>query len=106
MKKFGETLNKLFGYLLYIALIAGGLCGIAFIVFNIIGGGAGSWVEAASKTIHKTIFPWIIRLAAVTILVGLLGMYFRGESALSMDQDKKDAEDELKQIKADQEAAK
>lgn len=100
MKKFGETLNTIFGYLLYVSLIAGGLCGIAFIIFNIIGGGEGSWVEGASAVIQKQIFPWIIRCASVTILVGLLGMYFRGESALSMSSDKKEAEDELKAIKA------
>jgi len=102
MKKAGETLNTIFGWGIYVILICGGLCGIAFIIMNIIGGGAGSGVEAFAKTIHKGIFPRIIRITSITIGVGLVGMYFRKESALSMASDKKEAEDELKAIKAEQ----
>lgn len=102
MKDFGKKLNTLFGYLLWLILIAGGIAGIAFIVLNIIGGGEGSFVETAAAFIHKKYFPIVIRVSAVTILIGLVGMYLSGEKALSMDSDKKEAEDELKAIKAEQ----
>ena len=102
MKEFGKKLNKLFGYLLWVILIAGGIAGIAFIIFNIIGGGEGSFVETAAAFIHKKYFPIVIRVTAATILVGLVGMYLSGEKALSMDSDKKEAEDELKAIKEEQ----
>ena len=102
MKDFGKKLNTLFGYLLWLILIAGGIAGIAFIVLNIIGGGEGSFVETAAAFIHKKYFPIVIRVSAVTILIGLVGMYLSGEKALSMDFDKKEAEDELKAIKAEQ----
>lgn len=102
MKEFGKKLNTLFGYLLWLILIAGGLAGVAFIIFNIIGGGEGSFVETASAFIQKQYFPIVIRVSAVTILIGLVGMYLSGEKALSMDSDKKEAEDELKAIKEEQ----
>lgn len=102
MKEFGKKLNKLFGYLLWVILIAGGIAGIAFIIFNIIGGGEGSFVETAAAFIQKKYFPIVIRVTAATILVGLVGMYLTGEKALSMDSDKKEAEDELKAIKEEQ----
>lgn len=102
MKDFGKKLNTLFGYLLWLVLIAGGIAGIAFIVLNIIGGGEGSFVETAAAFIQKKYFPIVIRVAATTILVGLVGMYLSGEKALSMESDKKEAEDELKAIKAEQ----
>lgn len=102
MKEFGKKLNTLFGYLLWLILIAGGVAGVAFIIFNIIGGGEGSFVETASAFIQKKYFPIVIRVSAATILIGLVGMYLSGEKALSMDSDKKEAEDELKAIKAEQ----
>lgn len=102
MKEFGRKLNTLFGYLLWLILIAGGVAGLAFIVLNIIGGGEGSFVETAAAFIQKQYFPIVIRVTAATILIGLVGMYLCGESALSMTSDKKEAEDELKAIKAEQ----
>lgn len=102
MKKAGDVLNTIFGYLLYAILICGGLAMIVFIIMNIIGGGAESAVEAFAKVIHKQYFPIVIRVTACAVGVGLIGMYFNKESALSMASDKKEAEEELKQIKADQ----
>ena len=46
--------------------------------------------------IKGTFFPIIIKLTSVSVALGLIGMYFGKEQALSMTADKKEAEEDLK----------
>ena len=102
MKKASSILDKLFGWMIMICLLMGGLAFFAFLVALIMGGGEGSAAEALANFIKSNYFPIIIRVASVTILVGLVSMYFKGESFLSLTTEKKSAEEELKSIKEEQ----
>lgn len=98
-KKIGNILQKIFGWGVFLCLIAGGITFFGFLVALIIGGGEGSVAQTIAVWIQKTYFPIVIRCTAISILIGLVGMYFRRESALSITSDKKEAEDELTAIK-------
>jgi uncharacterized membrane protein len=100
-KKIGDFLDCIFGWMLYIVLIAGGVTAIVFFICLLIGGGAKSDVEKVCSFIQKQYFPWVIRGSCLTVLIGLISMYINKVTALSIKSDKKEAEDELKQIKED-----
>ena len=104
MKKVSEILDKIFGWMIMICLLAGGLAFFAFLISLIMGGGEASAAEAIATFIKGKYFPVVIRLSAITILLGLISMYFKGESFLSLTSDNKSAEDELKSIKEGQDA--
>ncbi len=104
MKKASEVLDKIFGWMIMISLLAGGLAFFAFLVSLIIGGGEGSVAEAIAVFIKGKYFPIVIRVAVVTILIGLISMYFKGESFLSLTAEKKAAEEELKTIKEEEQS--
>lgn len=98
-KKISDFLEKVFGWLIYIVLIAGGLAAIGFIISLIIGGGEGGSGQQLADFLRKEYFPKVILLATITIFIGLLQMYITGTEALSIKSDKKEAEEELTQIK-------
>ena len=101
-QKIVDFLNKVFGWCIYACLVAGGLAFFGFLFALIIGGGKDSVAQSISIFIHKQYFPIVIRASAITIGIGLLAMYIGKTSALSIAADKKEAEDELKTIKAEQ----
>ena len=73
MKKGSQILYQLFGWGAYISIFAGAACFFGFVIALIIGGGTGA-----------------------ALALGLIGMYFGKEQALSMTADKKEAEEDLK----------
>ena len=83
MKKGSQILYQLFGWGAYISIFAGAACFFGFVIALIIGGGTGA---ALAVMIKGTFFP----------IIGLIGMYFGKEQALSMTADKKEAEEDLK----------
>ncbi|MBR2029018.1 MAG: hypothetical protein IKA10_08550 [Oscillospiraceae bacterium] len=100
MKAAGKALNKAFGYMVFIALMLGGLAFFGFVVAFILGPTTGG---ALGVFIKGKYFPWVIRFGTLTIATGLISMYLNGEEALSLKSDKAEAEAELAEIKANQE---
>ena len=92
MKKISQMLYNLFGWGVYISVFAGALCFLGFVVALIMGGDTGA---AIAVTIKSTCFPWLIKLTSVAVGLGLIGMYFGKEEALSIAADKKEAEEDL-----------
>ena len=92
MKKVAQILYQLFGWGAYISIFAGAACFFVFVIALIIGGDTGA---ALAVMIKGSWFPMIIKLTSVSVGLGLLGMYFGNEQALSMTADKKEAEEDL-----------
>ncbi len=81
MKKVSEVLLKIFGYGMIVCLFAGGLSLVGYIVALFIGG------EAATSLcgwIFKSYLPWVIIATSVFTGIGLIGMYFGKQKALSV----------------------
>lgn len=85
MKKISNILLKIFSIGALLTLFAGALAFFGFIAALIIG---GENATAICVFIHKTYFPYVIRLCAISVGFGLIGMYFGKKRALSMDQQK------------------
>ncbi len=92
MKKFKEICSKIadvlsviFGYGIAASLFAGGLTFFGFVAALIIGGDTAT---AICLFIKDTIFPVIIYTSTILVLMGLLIMYLRGETALTPDKKK------------------
>ncbi len=93
MKKVSNVLYQIFGWGAYISIFAGAVCFAGFVVALILGGETGASIAVAIK---GTAFPQIIKVASIAVGVGLIGMYFGKEEALSMAADKKEAEEDLR----------
>lgn len=98
-KQLAKKLNTVFGWGVFLVVIAGALSFFGFIIALILGGESG---EALAVFIKAQYFPKIITVTSVVIGIGLIAMYVGGESALSLITEKKEAEEELDQIKRDQ----
>ncbi len=99
MKKAAQVFETIFGWGIYLCLIAGGLAFFGFLAGLIMGGGADSAAQALAVFIQKQYFPVVIRCASLTVGIGLISMYLKKEDALSLKSDKKEAEEELASIK-------
>ena len=86
-KKISVVLKRIFGWGIMIALFAGGVTFFGYLAALIIGGETGAEI---STLIYKTIIPCIIKLSNVMILLGLVAMYFNGETALTPNKKKAD----------------
>ncbi len=86
-KKLSGVLKTIFGYGIMATLFAGGLTFFGYVAALIIGGETGAEISAL---IYKTIIPCIIMLSNVMILLGLVAMYFNGETALTPNKKKAD----------------
>jgi len=94
-EKIGQTISTIVGWGIYISLIAGGLTFFGFVIALFMGGGADGSGHHLAVFIHRTIFPYIIRVASFTIILGLIGMIVKKEQALSLKSDKADADKEI-----------
>lgn len=79
-EKIYKILNKTYGITMFMAFFGGVLPLIPFIVALIIGGTTG---EAISTFIYNSYYPWVIALASVAVVIGLIAMYVGKQSALS-----------------------
>jgi len=84
-KKLANLLATVFGYGIMICLFTGGLTFFGYMAALIIGGDTAT---AICVFIYKTLFPWIIRCSTVLVLLGLVVMYLRGETALTAEKKK------------------
>lgn len=79
-EKIYNILNKAYGIVMSIAFWGGLIPLIPFIAAIIIGGETG---EAISLFLYKQYYPWIIALASIAVLIGLIAMYVGKKEALS-----------------------
>ena len=84
-EKIADLLRIIFGYGIAACLFAGGLTFFGFVAALIIGGDTAT---AICLFIKDTIFPVIIYTSTILVLMGLLIMYLRGETALTPDKKK------------------
>lgn len=82
-QKVETILQKIYGITLTISFFAGLLPLIPFIVAIIIGGGEGGTGEAIGTWLFKQYYPWVIALASIAILIGLIAMYVGKKEAFS-----------------------
>lgn len=82
-EKIYVVLNKLYGFLLTLSFFGGILPVIPFIIAIIIGGSTG---EAIALFLYKQYYPWVIALASVSVVVGLIAMYVGKKQGLSVEK--------------------
>ncbi len=92
MKKFKEICSKIsdvirviFGYGITVSLFAGGLTFFGFIAALIIG---GETATAICLFISKQIIPVIIYISTISVVLGIIAMYLKGEVALTSNKKK------------------
>ena len=81
MKKFSNILLKIFAVGVLLTILLGALTLIGYIVAMFIGG------ETATELcvfIHKTFFPYVIRVTSIVVGIGLIGMYLSKIKVLSI----------------------
>lgn len=81
MKTISNILLKVFSIGVLLTLLAGALTLIGFIVAMCIGGELSTEI---CVFIHKTFFPYVIRVTSVVVGIGLVGMYVSKIKALSI----------------------
>ncbi len=82
-QKIETILQRIYGITLMISFFAGLLPLFPFIIAIIIGGGAGGTGEAIGTWLYKEYYPWVIALASIAILIGLISMYVGKKEAFS-----------------------
>ena len=80
-KKIYDILKKAYGVTMAISFWAGILPLIPFVIAIIIGGKTG---EAISVFLYKEFYPWVIALASVAVIIGLIAMYVGKKEGLSV----------------------
>ena len=82
-EKIEKVLQKIYGITLTISFFAGVLPLIPFIIAIIIGGDEGGTGEAIANWLYKQYYPWVIALASIAILIGLVAMSVGKKEAFS-----------------------
>ncbi len=72
MKKFNDTLGKIYGIMMTVSFFGGILPLIPFIIALFVGGNFG---ETVSLFIYNKFYPWVIAIGSVAVLVGLVHTY-------------------------------
>ena len=84
-KKIYDILKKVYGVIMAVAFWSGILPLIPFIIAIIIGGSTG---EAIALFLYKEFYPWVIALASVAVIIGLISMYVGKKEGLSVKKTK------------------
>ena len=84
--KVYKVLNRIYGITMFVAFFGGVLPLVPFIMALFVGGTTG---ELISTFLYNSYYPWIIGLASVAIVIGLIAMYIGKQSALSTKNFKK-----------------
>ncbi len=82
-KKLYKVLKKIYGIMMIVAFFGGVVPLVPFIVAIIIGGGEGGTGELICTWLYKQYYPWVIAMASIALLVGLMAMYVGGYEAFS-----------------------
>ena len=80
-RKIYNVLKNIYGICMTVSFFAGFLPLIPFIIAIIIGGESA---EAISLFLHKQYYPWVIALASVAVIIGLIAMYIGKLEGLSV----------------------
>ncbi len=80
MKKVSNILLTVFSYGVLACLFAGGIAIVAYTVALLIG---GDLAEVICAFTYQKYFPWVIRICAVCVGLGLIGMYLGKQKALT-----------------------
>ncbi len=80
-EKIYKVLKQIYGILMTISFFAGILPLIPFVIAIIIGGPTG---EAISVFLYKQIYPWIMVLASIAVIIGLIAMYVGKKESFSV----------------------
>lgn len=83
--KISDAIRVIFGYGITISLFAGGLTFFGFIAALIIGGDVAT---AICLFISKKIIPVIIYISTISVVLGIIAMYLKGEVALTSNKKK------------------
>ncbi len=78
--KIYKALKTLYGITMTVAFFGGVLPLIPFVLAIVIGGPTG---EAISDFLYKQYYPWVIALASISVVIGLIAMYIGKQEALS-----------------------
>lgn len=89
-EKVFRSLEKIYGACMFVAFFGGGLLLIPYVIALIVGGETGA---AIANFVNKECSPWIIALASVAVVIGLIAMYVGKHSALSTKALKKKDKD-------------
>lgn len=84
MNKTADILLKIFAYGIIACLFAGGLSLAGYLVGIVIGGESAT---ALCAWLYKTYLPWVIKATSVFTGIGLIGMYFSKQKALTVSKD-------------------
>lgn len=79
-EKLFDIFKKAYGIVMSIAFWGGIIPLVPYIVAIIIG---GKTAETISVFLYKQYYPWVIALASVAVIIGLIGMYIGGVEAFS-----------------------
>lgn len=80
-KKIACKLQICFGFGIFACLFLGGLMFFGYLVAILIGGETAATI---CTIIYKKVFPVIVKASNILVLVGLLIMYLKGETSLTM----------------------
>ena len=82
-EKVYEFLKKLYGITMTVAFFGGVVPLVPFLVAMIIGGGEGGTGETIAVWLYKQYYPWVIALASIAVVIGLIAMYVGKQEGLS-----------------------
>lgn len=82
MKKISDILLKIFAIGIMVCLFAGGLSFLVYLIGIIIGGESATALCAFT---FKSYLPWVIKFTSIFTGIGLIGMYFSKQKALTMN---------------------
>lgn len=86
LKKITNVCKSIFGYSIMLCLLLGGMTFFGYIVAIIIGGDTAT---AICTFLYKQFLPIIIYASTITVLFGIITMYFAGEKELVAEKKKK-----------------
>ncbi len=89
LKKISDFIKTVFGYGIMITLFVGGLSFFGYLAALIIG---GETATAICIFIYEKMIPVIIYITTILVLLGLVAMYFAGETALTSEKKKRQTE--------------
>ncbi len=83
--KISDVIRVIFGYGVTVSLFAGGLTFLGFLAAFIIGGPTAT---AICVFIKDKIIPVIIYISTISVVLGIVAMYLKGEVALTSNKNK------------------
>lgn len=82
-EKLFRLLNRVYGVTMFIAFFGGVIPLPFFLAAIVIGGSAG---EAMAVFLYEQFYPWVLALAAIAVMIGVIAMYAGKVEGLSVKQ--------------------